>query len=64
VIRSKENDKVNGVCSVAVAFPATHMPIRLAFNVSVPVYRMTDEVRDRIALALKAAVAESAVLLH
>jgi hypothetical protein len=40
------------------------MPIRLAFNVSVPVYRMTDEVRDRIALALKAAVAESAALLH
>jgi DNA-binding IclR family transcriptional regulator len=61
---TSNQESEDGVCSVAVAFPATHMPIRLAFNVSVPVYRMTDEVRDRIALALKAAVAESAALLH
>ena len=61
---TSNQESEDGVCLVAVAFPATHMPIRLAFNVSVPVYRMNDEVRDRIALALKAAVAESAALLH
>lgn len=61
---TSNQESEDGVCSVAVAFPPTHTPIRLAFNVSVPVYRMTDEVRERIAAALKAAVAESTPLLH
>jgi DNA-binding IclR family transcriptional regulator len=61
---TSNQESEDGVCSVAVAFPPTHAPIRLAFNVSVPVHRMTDENRERIAAALKAAVAESAVLLH
>ena len=61
---TSDQESEDGVCSVAVAFPPTHTPIQLAFNVSVPVYRMTDDVRERIAAALKAAVAESAALLH
>jgi DNA-binding IclR family transcriptional regulator len=61
---TSNQESEDGVCSVAVAFPPTHTPFRLAFNASVPVYRMTDEVRERIAGALKAAVADSAALLH
>jgi DNA-binding IclR family transcriptional regulator len=61
---TSNQESEDGVCSVAVAFPPTHTPIRLAFNASVPVYRMNDEVAERIAAALKEAVAESAVLLH
>ena len=61
---TSNQESEDGVCSVAVAFPPTHTPIRMAFNVSVPVYRMTDEVRERIAAALKVVVAESAALLH
>jgi DNA-binding IclR family transcriptional regulator len=61
---TSNQESEDGVCSVAVAFPPTHSPIRLAMNVAVPVYRMTNEARERIAAALKAAVAESAALLH
>jgi DNA-binding IclR family transcriptional regulator len=61
---TSNQESEDGVCSVAVAFPPTHTPIRMAFNVSVPVYRMTDEVWERIAAALKVVVAESAALLH
>jgi DNA-binding IclR family transcriptional regulator len=61
---TSNQESEDGVCSVAVSFPPTHTPFRLAFNTSVPVYRMTDELRERIATALKAAVADSAALLH
>jgi DNA-binding IclR family transcriptional regulator len=61
---TSNQESEEGVCSVAVAFPPTRMPLRLAFNVSVPVYRMTDAVRERTAAALKAAVADSAALVH
>jgi DNA-binding IclR family transcriptional regulator len=61
---TSNQESEDGVCSVAVAFPPTQSALRLAFNVSVPVYRMTDEHQERIAAALKAAVAGSAELLH
>jgi DNA-binding IclR family transcriptional regulator len=61
---TSNQESEEGVCSAAVAFPPTRGPLRLAFNVSVPVYRMTDAARERIAAALKAAVAESAALIH
>lgn len=61
---TSNQESEDGVCSVSVAFPPTHTPIRLAFNVSVPVYRMTDEVGEHIAAALKGVVAESVALLH
>jgi DNA-binding IclR family transcriptional regulator len=54
----------NGVCSVAVAYPPREVPVRLALNLAVPVHRMNKELADRLAVALKAAVAESAALLH
>ena len=38
--------------------------MRLALNVAVPVYRMNDELTQRIATALKSAAGESAGLLH
>jgi DNA-binding IclR family transcriptional regulator len=54
----------NGVCSVAVAYPPGQAPMRLAMNVAVPVHRMNKDLVGRLATALKAAVAESAPLLH
>jgi DNA-binding IclR family transcriptional regulator len=59
---SEESD--DGVCSVAVPLPARGAPMRLAFNVAVPIYRMNDELVQRIATALKNAAAEAADLLH
>ena len=61
---TSNQESEDGVCSVAVALPARRSPMRLALNVAVPVYRMSDELTERIAAALKAAVAESAGLLH
>lgn len=61
---TSNQESEDGVCSVAVAFPPRQAPMRLALNVAVPVHRMTDELRDRIAAVLKAAVAESVALLH
>lgn len=61
---TSNQESEDGVCSVAVAFPPRQAPMRLALNVAVPVYRMTGELRERIAVALKAAVAESVALLH
>lgn len=61
---TSNEESENGVSSVAVAFPPRQAPIRLALNVSAPVHRMNREAARRIADALKAAVAESADLLH
>jgi DNA-binding IclR family transcriptional regulator len=61
---TSNQESEDGVCSVAVAFPPTQAPIRLALNVAVPVHRMNDEVRERIATVLMTVVAESASLLH
>lgn len=60
---SKEESE-NGVCSVAVAYPAGQAPMRLALNVAVPVHRMNRELAGRLAAAIRDAVAESAPLLH
>jgi DNA-binding IclR family transcriptional regulator len=61
---TSNEESENGVSSVAVAFPPRQAPMRLALNVSAPVHRMNREAARRIADALKAAVAESADLLH
>jgi DNA-binding IclR family transcriptional regulator len=61
---TSNEESENGVCSVAVAYPPGQSPVRLALNVSVPVHRMNKELVGRLAAALKAAVAESAGLLH
>jgi DNA-binding IclR family transcriptional regulator len=61
---TSNQESEDGVCSVAVALPAGKAPIRLALNVAVPVHRMNTKHTQRIAEALKAAVIESAGLLH
>lgn len=61
---TSNEESEDGVCSVAVAFPPSQAPMRLALNVSTPVYRMNRETTRKISEALKAAVAESGVLLH
>jgi DNA-binding IclR family transcriptional regulator len=61
---TSDEEGEDGVCSVAVAYPPRQSPVRLALNVTVPVYRMNGELAGRLAAALKAAVAESAGLLH
>lgn len=61
---TSNQESEDGVCSVAVAYPPQHAPMRLALNIAVPVYRMNRELTARLAAALKAAVAESAGLLH
>lgn len=61
---ASNQESEDGVCSVAVALPSRQAPMRLALNVAVPVHRMNDEFRQRIVVALKAAAAESAGLLH
>jgi DNA-binding IclR family transcriptional regulator len=61
---TSNEESENGVCSVAVAYPPRQAPMRLALNVAVPVHRMNEELAGRLAAALKAAVAESAGLLH
>lgn len=61
---TSNEESENGVCSVAVAYPPRQAAMRLALNVSVPVHRMNSALAGRIAGALKAAVAESAGLLH
>lgn len=62
---TSNEESENGVCSVAVAYPPRQAPVRrLALNVAVPVHRMNSELAGRLAAALKAAVAESAGLLH
>jgi DNA-binding IclR family transcriptional regulator len=61
---TSSQESEDGVCSVAVAFPPRQAPMRLALNVAVPVYRMNHGLKERIAAALKATVAESAGLLH
>jgi DNA-binding IclR family transcriptional regulator len=61
---TSSQESEDGVCSVAVALPSGQAPMRLALNVAVPVYRMNDELTERIVTALKSAVRESAGLLH
>lgn len=61
---TSNQESENGVCSVAVAYPPGQAPMRLALNIAVPVHRMNKELAGRLAAALKAAVAESAGLLH
>jgi DNA-binding IclR family transcriptional regulator len=61
---TSSEESEDGVCSVAAAFPPRQAPMRLALNVSTPVHRMNREAARRIAGAVKAAVAESADLLH
>jgi DNA-binding IclR family transcriptional regulator len=61
---TSSQESEDGVCSVAVALPSAQAPMRLALNVAVPVYRMNDELTQRIVTALKSAVRESAGLLH
>jgi DNA-binding IclR family transcriptional regulator len=61
---TSSEESENGVCSVAVAYPPGQAPLRLALNVAVPVHRMNQELAGRLAAAIKAAVAESAALLH
>lgn len=61
---TSNEESEDGVRSVAVAYPPGQAPMRLALNVAVPVHRMNRELTGRLAAALKAAVAESAPLLH
>jgi DNA-binding IclR family transcriptional regulator len=61
---TSNEESENGVCSVAVAYPPRQASVRLALNVAVPVHRANKELVGRLADALKAAVAESAALLH
>ncbi|MCL2582443.1 MAG: IclR family transcriptional regulator, partial [Streptosporangiales bacterium] len=61
---TSDQESEDGVCSVAVAFPPAHTPMRMALNVAVPVYRIDGTLTERIAGALRDAVAESAALLH
>jgi DNA-binding IclR family transcriptional regulator len=61
---TSNQESEDGVSSVAVAFPPRQAPMRLALNVAVPIYRMTDDLQERVALALQATVAESVSLLH
>jgi len=61
---TSNEESENGVCSVAVAYPPRQAPVRLALNIAVPIHRMNKELAVRLAAALKAAVAESAELLH
>jgi DNA-binding IclR family transcriptional regulator len=61
---TSNEESEDGVTSAAVAFPPRQAPMRLALNVAAPVHRMNRAARRRFADALKAAVAESADLLH
>jgi DNA-binding IclR family transcriptional regulator len=61
---TSNQESENGVSSVAVAFPPSQAPMRMALNVSAPVHRMNRDAGRRIADALKAAVTEAADLLH
>lgn len=61
---TSDQESEDGVCSVSVAFPPAHTPMRMALNVAVPVHRIDGALTERIAARLKAAVAESAALLH
>jgi DNA-binding IclR family transcriptional regulator len=61
---TSNQESENGVSSVAVAFPPTQAPMRMALNVSAPVHRMNREASRRIADALKASVTGAAALLH
>lgn len=61
-VSSEESEP--GVSSVAVAFPFSRSPVRVAFNASLPTSRMTTEQERTIGAALRAAVAEAADLLH
>jgi DNA-binding IclR family transcriptional regulator len=61
---TSNQESENGVSSVAVAFPPSPAPLRMALNVSAPVHRMNREAGRRIADALKAAVTDAAALLH
>jgi DNA-binding IclR family transcriptional regulator len=61
---TSSQESEDGVSSVAAALPSGQSPMRLALNVAVPVYRMNENLTERIVVALKVAVAESAGLLH
>lgn len=61
-VSSEESEE--GVSSVAVAFPASRSPLRIAFNASVPSSRMTPTEERAIAAALRVGVDEAADLLH
>ena len=61
---TSNQESENGVSSVAVAFPPSQAPMRMALNASAPVHRMNREAGRRIADALKAAVTDAAALLH
>jgi DNA-binding IclR family transcriptional regulator len=61
---TSNQESEDGVCSVAVPLAPGQAPMRLALNVAVPVHRMNKALTERIAVALKAAAASSAGLLH
>jgi DNA-binding IclR family transcriptional regulator len=61
---TSNQESENGVSSLAVGFPPSQVPMRMALNVSAPVHRMNRDTGRRIADALKAAVTEAAALLH
>ncbi|KQS60710.1 IclR family transcriptional regulator [Geodermatophilus sp. Leaf369] len=54
---TSDEESEEGVCSLAVALPARHAP-RLAVNASVPLSRLTPEVRQDVLTHLFAAVEE------
>lgn len=56
-----DEESEHGVCSVAAAFPAGALPMRLAINVSVPASRMDDTTRARLGERLASAIDESAI---
>lgn len=59
---SEESEE--GVASVAAAFPAGNLPIRLAMNVSMPVSRMSRNDIRHIGERLTQTVAEAVSLIH
>lgn len=59
---SEESEQ--GVSSVAVAFPFSRSPARIAFNASVPTSRMSGAQERAIGATLRAVVDEAAALLH
>ncbi|MEU6646172.1 IclR family transcriptional regulator [Saccharomonospora sp. NPDC046836] len=61
-VSSEESEE--GVSSVAVAFAPSRAPARLAFNVSLPMSRMSKRDQARIAAVLLATVEEAATVLH
>jgi DNA-binding IclR family transcriptional regulator len=61
---TSNEESEEGVASVAVAFPASNLPIRLAMNVSLPVGRLSRNDVRHIGEVLKETVTEATQLLH